>query len=172
MEFLPPVRAVASPLIMDMLQRPVGAVALPWKVPRWTSDTGPALRDLCLKLPVGLYPIFHTLASRAVESLVPHGTPIPRTKAEWERASHHAAAITLNLFPWDDMLTGIVTRAADLRGLLPDTGSVLGFACFRELLHSWGLLTREGFKAHGRLRGQASSASHPDDGHLLLRPAG
>ena len=86
MEFLPPVRAVVSPLIFDMLQRPVGAVGLPWKVPLWTKDTGPALRDLCLRLPVGLYPIFHTLSTRTVETHVPYGTPIPRTMSEWERA--------------------------------------------------------------------------------------
>ena len=46
------------------------------------------------------------------------------------------------------MLTAVVTRAASLRGMLPAGDTVFGFACFRELLHSWGLLTREGFKAH------------------------
>ena len=144
----PPVRAVASPLVWYMLCRPGGAISLPWKVPKWTSDSGPALRDLCLKFPVDHYPVFHILASQTAERLAPHGSPAPWTGVDWERACPQTAALTLNQFPWDDMLTGIVTRAAEARGLLPSQKSEMGFAGFRELLHSWGLLSREGFRAH------------------------
>ena len=150
-QFHYPLHSVSSPLVpltADLMLNPGNRLLLDWTVPFWPNDTGPPLRDLVGTLKAELYPFFHTMAAKTAEAVLPPGAVVPRSPASWEQADGAVAQVTLNQLPWDAMLQAIILCAASERGMTPSRGVHFGLACLKELLHSYGVLTREGFAAH------------------------